>query len=117
MATQNDGGAPFRLTEDVTLLLENKATMKYVKAAKGTVTLTENGIAFCPSEVFDRNAKTEYFYPINALPTVAFNKKLLILGQNNAIQAYEFSKGSTLYKWNFAVEILYKIKTGIKKRI
>jgi hypothetical protein len=89
--------------------LEDPSSIKYIKTAKGRLVLSENGIEFFPSEIFDENAKADYFYPINTLPTVAFSKKSMTLGRDNAIQSYEFLQSATLYKWNFAVEILYEM--------
>lgn len=103
-------GDGFRLMEEVVMSLEYPAPQKspkYIKTAKGVLTLSESGIEFFPSEIFDANAKADYFYPINTLPTIAFSKKVMTLGQDNEIQAYEFAENATLYKWNFAVEILY----------
>ncbi|MDR1939416.1 MAG: 1-acyl-sn-glycerol-3-phosphate acyltransferase [Clostridiales bacterium] len=104
---KNDG---YSLSADVVLSLQDDATQKYSRAARGVLTLTRAGITFAPSEYYtaDHGDAEGLFYPLNALPTIPFNDRAINIGCNNKLQSYAFeSPIVTTYKWHFAVETLY----------
>ncbi|MDR2046800.1 MAG: 1-acyl-sn-glycerol-3-phosphate acyltransferase [Clostridiales bacterium] len=102
--TARDG---FALSERVVLSVEDVDTAKYVKTAKGTLTLNGKGLTFSPSEIFRNDIRAEYFYPLSALPSLAFGNKSVYLGADGAMQSYAFDGGGKACKWHYAVEILY----------
>ena len=70
-------------------------------ATEGTAPLQDGG-----KKVLDLTKTV--FYPLKALPTVAFRNDAIILGKDGYMHYYRFKEDNKTYKWNYAVEVLHR---------
>lgn len=106
---ENDG---YTLSANTVFLCEDSETKKYIRTAKGVLTLNKEGLRFEPAEYIiagedAKKASEGLFYALENIPTVSFTNKAINMGINNTLHSYEFEYDNMTFKWNYAIETLY----------